>query len=370
MTALTSNTEDTTAEFGDLFARVELGEVWAPDGFGGDIPAESWFSDKVQEQYFLPAPSAVEIVGKTSVAETDFDANFVNWHSGYLSALLGDVEGGLTVGLALYGVAVRQYLFYIPTFPNDKYLLRSAVLLVVYVVPFVAFFYSRSFITCRWQTTDLSTAFGTSFPVSFFVQWFETCLTLLFAFSMPHNSIYAHRVWIIGHQNKLLTGAVVVAALVQLALFGVARHADNITTLFDSPRGHTGQYNPVNYLGSAVCDAIITASVFYYLRTSRTGLFRIYNGHVSIMTLVRKDNHIQKLNMVFVLITFLNTLAIAILYHQDNMVGKYLTTAPGTMKSKTYSNSLLAVLNARKSIRDQQQTQASPLDVPTLPILR
>lgn len=74
--------------------------------------------------------------------------------------------------------------------------------------------------------------------------------------------------------------------------------------------------------------------------------------------------------MVFVLITFLNTLAIAILYHQDNMVGKYLTTAPGTMKSKTYSNSLLAVLNARKSIRDQQQTQASPLDVPTLPILR
>ncbi|KAI6118013.1 hypothetical protein F5141DRAFT_1095610 [Pisolithus sp. B1] len=75
--------------------------------------------------------------------------------------------------------------------------------------------------SCR----DLSTAFGTSFPVSFFVQ-----------------CIYAHRVWIIGHQNKLLTGAVVVAALVQLvfgfALFGVARHADNITTLFDSPVCH------------------------------------------------------------------------------------------------------------------------------------
>ncbi|KAI6030329.1 hypothetical protein EDC04DRAFT_91193 [Pisolithus marmoratus] len=275
---------------------------------------------------------------------------------------------GLTVALALYGMVVCQYLFYVPAFPDDKRLLRSAVLLVfildtVHTLAILSF-YSRTLINCRWNTTyactlempwDFSTALGTSCLVSFFVQWFEAFLTLRSAFSTSRNSFYAHRVWIIGNRNKLLTGAVFVTALVQVvfgfALLGVARYTDNITTLFSSP------YNPVNSLGSAVCDAIITASVSFYLRPSRTGL-------------PRKDDNIQKLNLVFVqmgVITFLNAIAITILYYQDNMVGKYFTTAPGTMKCKTYSNSLLAVLNARKSIRDQQEAQAPPLELPTLP---
>ncbi|KAI6120333.1 hypothetical protein EDD16DRAFT_894645 [Pisolithus croceorrhizus] len=82
---------------------------------------------------------------------------------------------GTTVGLALYGVSIFQYLFYISTFPNDKCLLRCAVLFVLYVVSFATLclwhkaslhslldtinticllsFYYRTLISCRWQTT-------------------------------------------------------------------------------------------------------------------------------------------------------------------------------------------------------------------------
>ncbi|KIN96636.1 hypothetical protein M404DRAFT_1006659, partial [Pisolithus tinctorius Marx 270] len=160
-------------------------------------------------------------------------------------------------------------------------------------------------------------ALGANFFTAFFVQCF-----------------YAHRVWIIGNRNKLLTGAV----------------SGIIDTLFSSP------YSPMNALGSAICDAIITTSVFLYLRPS--------GG------LLRKENHIHRLNLVFVqmgLITFLTSLALAILYYQDQLVGKYLTAAPGAILGKTYSNSMLAVLNARKPIRDQQQAQARPSEIPTLP---
>ncbi|KIN96638.1 hypothetical protein M404DRAFT_242551 [Pisolithus tinctorius Marx 270] len=70
------------------------------------------------------------------------------------------------------------------------------------------------------------------------------------------------------------------------------------------------------------------------------------------------------------LITFMGALAMTILYFQDQLVGKYFTAAPGAILGKTYANSMLAVLNARKSIRDQQQAQALPLEIPTLPSIR
>ncbi|KAI6003195.1 hypothetical protein F5J12DRAFT_928033 [Pisolithus orientalis] len=272
-----------------------------------------------------------------------------------------------TVGLVLYGVTIFQYLFYFSAFPNDKRLLKIVVLLVFTLDTFgtitLLSYYCRELIVCRWQTSYactvgvpwyMSSALGANFFTAFFVQWFDISLTPLVLFSLPDDSFYAHRVWIIGNRNKLLTGAVLVTSLAQLAfglaLLGMVYHTGIIDTLFSSP------YSPLNALGSAICDAIITASIFFYLRPL-SGRFR-------------KENHIRKLNLVFVqmgLITFLVSLAMAILYYQDHLVGKYLTVAPGGILGKTYSNSMLAVLNARKSIRDQQQAQVQPLEIPTLP---
>ncbi|KAI6113887.1 hypothetical protein EDD16DRAFT_1117078 [Pisolithus croceorrhizus] len=258
---------------------------------------------------------------------------------------------GTTVGLTLYGVSIFQYLFYISTFPNDKRLLKSVVFVVfildtVNTIGLLSFYY-RTLVFCRWQTTyactlempwDLSTALSTLFLASFSVQCF-----------------YAHRVWIISGRNILLTGSVVVAALVQTVfgfrLLGAARYTDNITTLFNTP------YAPINGMGSAICDVIITASVFFYLDRLRPRL-------------LREDIYIRKLNLVFVqmgVITSLCSLTMGILYYQDQPTAQYLTAAPGFMLCKAYSNSMLAVLNARQLGYDRQQNvQASSFQLPPL----
>ncbi|KAI6030319.1 hypothetical protein EDC04DRAFT_2711419 [Pisolithus marmoratus] len=186
----------------------------------------------------------------------------------------------------------------------------------------------------------LTVAFASNFCVAFLVQCF-----------------YAHRVWIIGRQNKLLTCGALLAATAQL-VFGTltledAYDSNNIATFFSNPD------SAANALISAICDAIITASVYFCLRHSENG-----SG------LVREDP-IQKLNLVFVqmgLITFTSALTTSALYYESDLVGEYFTAAPVSLLSKTYSNSMLAVLNARRRIRDRQQLAlVSPSELPTLP---
>ncbi|KIJ13137.1 hypothetical protein PAXINDRAFT_14038 [Paxillus involutus ATCC 200175] len=103
---------------------------------------------------------------------------------------------------------------------------------------------------------------------------------------------------------------------------------------------------------------MITSSVFYYLRPARTGV-------------TRRGNVIKRLNDVFVqmgLLSFVNSMAMVILYYiQDHQLGEFLTAAPGLILSKTYVNSMLAVLNARKSIRDQEYP--TEISVPTIPTI-
>ncbi|KIK13342.1 hypothetical protein PISMIDRAFT_406131 [Pisolithus microcarpus 441] len=90
---------------------------------------------------------------------------------------------GMSIGLAMYGVLVRQFLFYTMAFPRDKRLVNY---------------------TCTLQPSwDLSTNLVSRFMVSFLVQCF-----------------YAHRVWMICGRSKLLTSIVLFVALAAL-VFGV-----------------------------------------------------------------------------------------------------------------------------------------------------
>ncbi|KAN0080070.1 hypothetical protein V8E55_009636 [Tylopilus felleus] len=101
----------------------------------------------------------------------------------------------------------------------------------------------------------------------------------------------------------------------------------------------------------------------YYLRPAWTGANR------------RRGNYIKKLNVIFVqmgLLSFINSLAVAIMYFiQDHGVPQFLTAGPGVLLSKTYVNSMLSVLNARKLIREEQEAEAQrPIEMPTIPTLR
>ncbi|KAI6118023.1 hypothetical protein F5141DRAFT_1095689 [Pisolithus sp. B1] len=270
----------------------------------------------------------------------------------YNGSSWGPGLNGMAVGLALYGVSVIQYRFYIVAFPKDKHIVKTAVFLVFFLdtVNTLAFLclYYRVLIVYRWSVTYPSTSR-------------MTCLTVAFAsnswIAFLVQCFYAHRVWIIGGRSKLLTCGVLVAALIQLAFGGLtlkdAYDSNNIATYFSNPD------SAANALASALCDAIITASIYFCLRRSQNGLG------------LWQENSIQKLTFVFVqmgLITFTSALTTSALYYESDLVGRYFTAAPVSLLSKTYSNSMLAVLNARKCIRDQRQfAQASPSELPTLP---
>ncbi|KIM65466.1 hypothetical protein SCLCIDRAFT_1159071 [Scleroderma citrinum Foug A] len=146
-------------------------------------------------------------------------------------------------------------------------------------------------------------------------------------------------------QNKPLLCAVppdqLATAWAQLMFTIEANAANSITNTL---------YCPLNSLASAACDAIITISIWIYLRPLRNSPFH-------------KDQYIDQFNLIFVemgMITFATGVLMMILYTQISASGSYLTAGPSAVLSKSqyrftttgvdltiyhiaYANSMLAV---------------------------
>ncbi|KIJ13149.1 hypothetical protein PAXINDRAFT_14047 [Paxillus involutus ATCC 200175] len=207
---------------------------------------------------------------------------------------------GYTVALASYGATVGQLIYYVRAFPSDRRLLKILRSLTELLA-----FCTRGFLA----------AFLIVFWVTFMVQAF-----------------YAHTVWIISGQNRVITFGVIASTTAQLVLGMMVLDNTAGTPMFEILVN--SKYLAWSAFASAICDVMITSSVFYYLRPARTGF-------------IRRGNIIKRLNLVFIqmgLLSFINALALVILYFiQDGQVGEYLTAAPGIILSKTYVNSMLAV---------------------------
>jgi len=125
------------------------------------------------------------------------------------------------------------------------------------------------------------------------------------------------------------------------------------STLFDSP------YPTYSALASVICDALIIISVVYYLRGGRTGV-------------KRTQTVIQRLIVVFVNLgtaTCLIAFVTFILYLTQKD-GTYYMAATTTVMCKSYVNSCLALLNARKRIREQgQATIMNTFELPTIDLV-
>ncbi|KIJ61230.1 hypothetical protein HYDPIDRAFT_169810 [Hydnomerulius pinastri MD-312] len=198
-------------------------------------------------------------------------------------------------------IGVGQYIFYLRAFPHDKYLVKALVFIMLFLL------YDMRVLN------DISTCHPRE---------------LIYWITLIVQGFYAHRVWIISGQNKVITSAVIVSATLQLLCTGALFRSPTFDVLFGT------EWSPISAIASAISDAIITLSVFYYLQPARTGI-------------IRNDNYIKQLNDVFVqmgLFSFINALAMVVLYYiQDEMLVQFLTAAPGVILSKTYVNSMLAV---------------------------
>jgi len=254
---------------------------------------------------------------------------------------------GLGISDAMFGVSLAQSTYYAWFFPDDHIFIKLLVLLifiadVFHLIGTTELYWTlllrchRSDIpTCK---TDLTWGAYVAVPVNYIITFAVQCF-------------YCHRVWIITGNKRSITLTALLIAVVQLALgtwasIETVKHG-TIEFLFTTP------LIPVASGVSTVCDIIITGTIFKYLWRSE---------------LRGRSNIIRDLVVVFINMgasTCLISVAVGVVYltQGDN----YWVEAPAVIISRCYVNSLLAVLNARRRIRERELTYT--IELPTIPTI-
>ncbi|OJA18504.1 hypothetical protein AZE42_11735 [Rhizopogon vesiculosus] len=181
-----------------------------------------------------------------------------------------------------------------------------------------------------------------------FTSW-ETILGFIASTVIAYSaqSFYVYRVWIISGKNYIVTGVVVgtshIYAVLKIVVFGLlsaklAVKSRDWQVMFSSP------YPALSAGSGSLCDVLITISIAYFLRTRSEPR--------------RQDNYIRQLKVIFVemglMSCIISTLVAVTLALPDVEVRQHWALAPGPLQTKIYVNSMLAVLNARKVIRQRQ----------------
>ncbi|KAG2073778.1 hypothetical protein BDR04DRAFT_1094351 [Suillus decipiens] len=122
------------------------------------------------------------------------------------------------------------------------------------------------------------------------------------------------------------------------------------------------RWTPISSFASALCDVVITGSIWLFMRPARTGNIR------------RKSrSYISGMMWIFInagLCSWYVESSIPVYISQDALIGQFYTAAPGAVLGKSYMNSMLTVLNARKSIREREQLGYNLTELPTIPTIR
>ncbi|KAH7914011.1 hypothetical protein BJ138DRAFT_503787 [Hygrophoropsis aurantiaca] len=150
----------------------------------------------------------------------------------------------------------------------------------------------------------------------------------------------------------MITLAVIIMTIAQLGLgmFSVVLIIQgNMFDLGSVP------YGTIVLAISVACDALISGSIYYYLRPGRAGI-------------KRTETRIQNITTIFVnmgFLTCITSLAMIVLFFAK--AGNYIA-APAPIACKSYVNSVLAILNARKPVAPPKK--ATTFELPTIQITK
>ncbi|KAF8550610.1 hypothetical protein OG21DRAFT_391554 [Imleria badia] len=236
---------------------------------------------------------------------------------------------GLAVSGLMYGGSLAQSTHYAWFFPNDPTPIKLLVLFVfvaeaLHLIGTTEFYWNMLVLCHRSDSpkceTDLSWGAYVAVPMNY-----------LIAFAV--QSFYCHRVWIITGYKRGITIVILFIAVLQLAL------GASIETIKDGSVNflYTTPLVPLAAGVSTLCDIIITSTIFKYLwRSELRGRGR--SNVIRDLFLLQGDH--------------------------------YLVGAPAVIISRCYVNSLLAVLNARRRIREREARQLRyATEMPTLPTI-
>ncbi|KAI1782787.1 hypothetical protein LXA43DRAFT_1187399 [Ganoderma leucocontextum] len=240
---------------------------------------------------------------------------------------------GLVVATGVYGITILQAYMYFRNNGHDSIYLRSFVaslfiLDTISMVLTVNIFYEY-FITDFGDQSLLL-----CIPWSFA---YENALTVLIG--TLTQCFFAHRLWALSKRNIMVVSSIVIMAL---GSFGPG--------MVISVNLHT--HGDIFYLGSletrilagfanglsVICDIVIAAALSYYLHHKRTGF-------------KRTDSKIDRL-----IIYSINRGALTAMCQAGHMItivalpGHFIFFVFGLLDGKLYCNTLLATLNAQKSM--------------------
>lgn len=263
---------------------------------------------------------------------------------------------GYIIATALYGVSFGQYMFYLRSFPQDSKRLKLFIMTVFlfdtihqYAVTGI---YWSIFISCRRSTSlectnelpwQMLLGVFVSYSIIFFVQCF-----------------YAYRVWIITGNNHWITG---ITCVLTTGSFVSGMVVSSLGLYTRSPEVmFSTKWSPISSFSSALCDSVITGSIWLFMRPARTGNVR------------RKSrNYISDMMWIFInmgLFSCILAISVTVVYmFQDGLIGQFYTAAPGAVIAKSYMNSMITVLNARKSIRERERLGYNLTELPTIPTI-
>ncbi|KAG1845173.1 hypothetical protein F4604DRAFT_1819660 [Suillus subluteus] len=178
-------------------------------------------------------------------------------------------------------------------------------------------------------------------------------MMLLFVnYTLPFivQSFYCHRVWIISGNNIYVT--------IPIVLFAASSYVLGLILI---PPQQAGAFlndavlkiSVARALQTVLCDSMISLSVYFYLRSARSGVHR---------TDTRIQSIIKNFTSMGCLVCLLAT-SICILYWANSPV---VIAGVATVLRSSYANSLLSILNARERPEDMFRTME--IELPTISV--
>ncbi|KAF8445015.1 hypothetical protein L210DRAFT_3643182 [Boletus edulis BED1] len=269
---------------------------------------------------------------------------------------------GMSISSCMYGVSLAQSAHYVRYFSNDLVSIKLLVLVVsiadiLHVIGATESHWSK-LVLChrRDAATGSYLAVAMHYVITFAVQCF-----------------YCQRVWIIT-RNKGVTTTILLIVFMQLALgtcatIEILKHG---TIKFVE----TTPLIPLAAAVSTICDIVITITVFKHLwRSELRGRSNVLRDLVVIFINMgaltwQPDLDGRWCGSTYRL--FVYNVELGVDWSRQFLVqhDHYWIGAPAVIIPRCYVNSLLAVLNARRTIRERETRRLRyTLDIPTLPTI-
>ncbi|KAI9064922.1 hypothetical protein FKP32DRAFT_543539 [Trametes sanguinea] len=246
---------------------------------------------------------------------------------------------GCTLSTILYGITLQQAYLYYTRYPRDKLPLKLFVAVLVILDTVATIFMVHgldTYVVVDYLQPEKMSGLVWSLTA-------ENCLCIIT--SVMVQCYFGQRLWILSRHNKLFTVLLFALAFVELVsgMWLTANMALNpgfSAFATQRPRILTLVYSGC----SSVCDVFITAGLCYYLHTNKSGVKRSNSLIDKLMIYAVQRGIITLICQAY---DFLTTLIAPT---------SFLFIPVALMQMKVYTNSLLATLNVRESLKSSEAT--------------